>query len=289
MSIIIPADIPVAKILSSEGYMVNPADSPASLHIGLINLMPHKEETELDFMRLIAPYPVPVKLSLITMASHQSRHTSAEHLRKFYIKSTEIDLNDYDGVIVTGAPLEFVAMNDIDYIDEIKSIFDALHTIGKPALYICWAAFAAAYYLYNVPFYLTDIKISGIFSHTIINKETPLLKNLSDGFRLPHSRFAYWKTDSISSAISIAATSQSAGICMLTNDSQNEYFINGHGEYRLETLGNEYKRDKNKGLEPHIPCNYFPHDDPSNPPTDSWHENGIRIMHNWLGIINKKR
>lgn len=289
MSIIVPDTLPAAQILREEGYNVNPPDSTPVISIGLVNLMPLKEETELDFMRLIAPYRSAVRMTLISMANHKSRHTSAEHILKHYVKSTEINPNEFDGVIVTGAPLEFVAMHDIDYIDEIQHLFSTLHDLRIPALYICWAAFAAALHLYQTPFHLTREKISGIFTHSIGDNESKLLKGIDNNFFMPHSRFAYWKGNEISPALTIAASSQAAGTTILTNDQYREYFICGHGEYRLETLGNEYQRDLKKGLNPAIPVNYFPDDDPTKTPINRWHKTELTIMHNWLGIVGEKR
>lgn len=292
MPVIIDNDLPAASVLRSEGLTVLPAGTTPQARVALVNLMPVKTDTELDFLRLIAPWTHNAEITLITMASHTSRHTPAEHIEKHYLTPAQTDICAFDGVIITGAPLEFVRFEDVDYWPEITGIFDRLHDSQTYTLYICWAAFAGLYHRYGIPMRLLDRKISGVFSHRITDSAAPLLRGITDGFHIPHSRFASWHSSDVechSAAIHPASTSDEAGIYMVTDNSYRDFYITGHGEYSTLTLDGEYRRDIGKGMSPAIPSHYYPHDNPELRPADTWHSHAVTIMCNWLDQITSAK
>lgn len=291
MSIIVDPDIPAAKTLLQEGITVyRPGSVIADARIAFINLMPVKTDTELDFMRLLGSSDFNVEIVPVNMATHTSRHTPSEHIDRFYRTFQHASQQPLHGIIITGAPLENVAFEDVTYWNEITSIFDYTQKHNIPALYICWSAFAVLYHRHGIPMQLTNRKISGIYTHRILDRCDPLMKNVSDGFHVPHSRYAIWNRTLIEScpSLHIVADSQGAGIYMAASDNGNEYFIVGHGEYSTDTLDKEYRRDMAKGIEPSIPSHYYPDDNPDNKPVNTWHGTAVNIFHNWLHVISRK-
>jgi len=291
MSLITNPRLPVFSQLRAEGLTVmSPDTAPLHSHIrvALVNLMPIKEDTELDFMRLMAPSPLSVEVVPVNMASHHSRHTSQEHISSFYTPSAEIDIDSIDGAIITGAPLEFVNFEDVDYWPELTALFDNLHQHDVPALYICWGAFAAMYHHYGVKMRLLEKKLSGVFRQEITHPESPLIQGLSSPLVIPHSRFATWlqaDIEALAPELHIVACSKEAGIYIVSDNNDTKHFITGHGEYSAMTLDKEYRRDTAKGLKPSLPFNYYPADDPNRIPTDRWHGNAVTIMCNWLDSL----
>lgn len=290
MAIIIDNDLPAADLLRQEGFAVlSPEQAPDDrLRIALVNLMPVKTDTELDFMRLIAASPCNVEIALVHTATHTSRHTPAHHIARFYRTFPDtVAAGNIHGAIITGAPLEFVSFEQVDYWAEITSIFDHLRQHRTPTLYVCWAAFAALYYHYGIPMDILPEKISGVFRHRILQPDHALMRDVPQEFTIPHSRFATWHSRHITDmpALRIIAKSTEAGIYMAAHTEYPEHYITGHGEYTRLTLDGEYRRDTAKGMHPAIPSHYYPDDNPDAEPSDTWHETATRIMCNWIDSL----
>ena len=287
MPLITDPGLPAAKTLAAEGITLLPRGAKPDLRLALVNLMPVKPDTELDFMRLIGRSTKRVEVTLVDTASHKSTHTPAEHLARFYTTFDRLDPARLSGIIITGAPLERVRCEDVDYWSEVTGIMDTARRLGIPVLNICWAAYAAMYYRHGIPMSLLDSKLSGVFRHDILRPEHPLFRGIGTGFYVPHSRFATWRPGEIEAIdeLEVLAGSTTTGPYLIGSKRYPEFYITGHGEYAPETLDKEYRRDLGKGISPHIPDNYYPGDDPSQAPCDLWHETAVRLMCNWLDTL----
>lgn len=287
MPLITDPGLPAAKTLAAEGITLLPRGAKPDLRLALVNLMPVKPDTELDFMRLIGRSTKRVEVTLVDTASHKSTHTPAEHLARFYTTFDRLDPARLSGIIITGAPLERVRFEDVDYWSEVTGIMDTARRLGIPVLNICWAAYAAMYYRHGIPMSLLDSKLSGVFRHDILRPEHPLFRGIGTGFYVPHSRFATWRPGEIEAIdeLEVLAGSTTTGPYLIGSKRYPEFYITGHGEYAPETLDKEYRRDLGKGINPHIPDNYYPGDDPSQAPCDLWHETAVRLMCNWLDTL----
>ena len=287
MPLITDPGLPAAKTLAAEGITLLPRGAKPDLRLALVNLMPVKPDTELDFMRLIGRSTKRVEVTLVDTASHKSTHTPAEHLARFYTTFDRLDPARLSGIIITGAPLERVRFEDVDYWSEVTGIMDTARRLGIPVLNICWAAYAGMYYRHGIPMSLLDSKLSGVFRHDILRPEHPLFRGIGTGFYVPHSRFATWRPGEIEAIdeLEVLAGSTTTGPYLIGSKRYPEFYITGHGEYAPETLDKEYRRDLGKGISPHIPDNYYPGDDPSQAPCDLWHETAVRLMCNWLDTL----
>ena len=287
MPLITDPGLPAAKTLAAEGITLLPRGAKPDLRLALVNLMPVKPDTELDFMRLIGRSTKRVEVTLVDTASHKSTHTPAEHLARFYTTFDRLDPARLSGIIITGAPLERVRFEDVDYWSEVTGIMDTARRLGIPVLNNCWAAYAAMYYRHGIPMSLLDSKLSGVFRHDILRPEHPLFRGIGTGFYVPHSRFATWRPGEIEAIdeLEVLAGSTTTGPYLIGSKRYPEFYITGHGEYAPETLDKEYRRDLGKGISPHIPDNYYPGDDPSQAPCDLWHETAVRLMCNWLDTL----
>lgn len=289
MLILIPT-LPAYETLRSEGYdVVATGSAQPQLRIALVNLMPNKPDTELDFFRLLAPQDTVIEPVLVNMASHRSSHTPQEHIDRFYTPSPQLDLDSIDGVIITGAPLENVRFEDVNYWKEVTDLLDQLAVRSFPTLNVCWGAYAALYHRYRLDWHHRPSKISGVYSHRILRPDSPLMKGVEEGFTIPHSRHVSWdinEVEALSEKIEIIAAGDEQGPYLVSNRHIPEHYITGHGEYTLMTLDNEYRRDMGKGMNPHPPVNYYPDNNPANTPVDTWHTTALMIMRNWLSTIN---
>lgn len=285
MSLHLPEHLPSAS--AADGLRA--PHSEGSLSIALVNLMPLKEMTEADFIRLLAPAPYDIDLTLVAPATHRSRNTAQLHIDRFYISPEQMLAADRmpDGVIVTGAPVEALDFEAVDYWPELTAMMDALRARRIPTLYICWGALAALYHHYGIAKEMYERKISGIFPQYPSADGHPLFRGMTPPYMVPHSRYSGVAAADIDACpgISIAAQSPDSGVYIVSSADAPEHYILGHSEYAPGTLDFEYHRDLEKGIGPSIPANYYPGDDPSQPPVDRWHSHAVGLFTNWLRTL----
>jgi homoserine O-succinyltransferase len=246
--------------------------------------MPKKIETETQLLRLLSNTPLQVNIDLVQVASHVSKNTSIEHMLKFYNNFDEIKNKRYDGFIITGAPVEQMEFADVDYWEEICSIFEWTKSHVYSTLHICWGAQAGLYYHYGIPKYPLDKKMFGIFPHKIEKPNHPLLKGFDEVFMVPHSRHTEIRREDIEKnpSLEILTSSEQAGIHIVADKTGRQFFITGHSEYDRDTIANEYFRDKDKGLDIDLPVNYFPENNPDKMPLYTWRCHANLMFSNWL-------
>ncbi|MBQ5314770.1 MAG: homoserine O-succinyltransferase [Oscillospiraceae bacterium] len=289
MPIKIPSNLPAFSALQEERIFVMPDDRAEHqdirpLKIAILNLMPKKIETETQILRLLSNTPIQVDIDFVQTKSHVSKNTSQDHLVKFYTTFDEIRNNRYDGMIITGAPVEQIEFEEVDYWDELCEILDWTRTNVFSTLHICWGAQAGLYRHYNVPKYTLPKKMFGIFPHYLVNYSNKILKGFDELFYVPHSRHTEIKREDIEKVeeLEILTESSLSGVHMVASKNGRQFFITGHSEYDRDTLSNEYFRDKNKGLPIEIPYNYFPDDNPENEPVFTWRCHANQLFSNWL-------
>ncbi len=289
MPINIPEDLPAAKILESENVFVMTNKRAMSqdirpLEIIILNLMPTKIVTETQLLRLLGNSPLQVNIEFLQMASHVSKNTPQDHLTSFYKIFSEIKDNFYDGMIITGAPVELLNFNEVDYWEELCSIMEWSKRNVYSTLHICWGAQAGLYYHYKIPKYSFDEKLSGIFSHKVLNSKHPLMRGIDDVFYIPHSRNTGVKTPDVQkhSELEILSLSDEAGVSIIGEKSGRQFFILGHPEYDRDTLAKEFFRDLEKGIDPKIPSNYFPENNTDKKPIMQWKSYANLLFMNWL-------
>ncbi len=254
------------------------------LRIAVLNLMPLKIMAETDLLRLLSNTPLQIELDLVDTGVHDSRNTPEEHIAAFYKTFDEIEHNYYDGFIVTGAPVEKLKYEDVDYWTRLTEIFDWARTHATSTLYICWAALAGLYHFYGIDKMLLKEKISGVFKHRSLDPLNPLLRGFDDMFYVPHSRYATIDPVEIKrkEGLVILSDSEESGVYIVMGKEGREFFITGHSEYSPMTLDYEYHRDLDKGINPKIPCNYYPNDNPNNKPEVKWRSHANLLFSNWL-------
>lgn len=289
MPVKIPYNLPAIELLKGENIFVMSdlrADTqdirPQRLLI--LNLMPLKISAETDFIRLLSNNPLQVELEFLRLDTHVSKNTPEEHLEMFYKTFVEIKDNCYDGMIITGAPVEMLMFEEVNYWDEITSIFDWARKHVTSTLYICWASQAALYHFYGIKKKPLDKKLFGVFKHDVEDKLDPLFRGFDDEFFIPHSRHTtIEKQDVLSNpAINILSESADAGLAILSTRGGREFYLTGHSEYSSKTLHEEYSRDCAKGLEIDIPVNYYKEDNPNNDPIVCWTAHANLLFNNWL-------
>ena len=288
MPIIVPKDIPASKILKSENiFVMNEARAQMQdirpLEIAILNLMPTKEVTETQIMRLLSNSPLQVNVTLVSTESYVGKNTPIEHLQRFYKPFSEIKNNKYDGMIITGAPVENVDFKDVKYWKELETVFEFAKTNVTSTMFICWGAQAALYYYYGIEKYPLEKKLFGVFKHKKLVKYDKLLKGTDDRFFIPHSRHSEVREEDLKKCkdVVIVATSKEAGPTIIRSKDDKFIFITGHAEYDRETLELEYLRDKNKGLDIEIPYNYYVNDKVGEIKM-SWVSTANVIYMNWL-------
>ncbi len=283
------SDLPAKEILERENIFV--MDENRAMHqdirpinIVIVNLMPLKEDTELQILRSLSNTPLQVDVSFLTPASHASTHTSKSHLNKFYQTFAEIKKQYFDGLIITGAPVELMEYEEVDYWPEICEIMEWSKTHVTSTLHLCWGAQAGLYYHYGIPKHILDKKMFGVFRHKVMNRKIPLVRGFDDYFYAPHSRHTEIRKGDIleHEELTILAESEEAGVFLLMNQDGSQIFVMGHPEYDRMTLDGEYKRDTAKGLPIDLPCNYYPDDDPSQRPMLQWRSHGNIMYANWI-------
>lgn len=289
MPIKVQKDLPAKAILETENIFIMDEDRASRqdirpLEILIINLMPIKEETETQLLRALSNTPLQVDCTFLMLESHTSKNTSASHLNKFYVFFDEVKEKKFDGMIITGAPVENMEFEEVNYWEELTKIMEWSKTNVTSSLHICWGAQAGLYYHYGVPKYKRDTKLSGIYRHRVLDRKVPLVRSLDDFVMAPHSRYTEVRRADIEKhqELRILAESKEAGILMVMSEDGKQVFIQGHPEYDRMTLNGEYHRDLDKGLNPDIPCNYYEDDDPDTMPVLCWRNAANTIYGNWL-------
>lgn len=289
MPIRVQNDLPVKEILESENIFV--MDEHRALHqdirpiqIGLLNLMPLKEDTELQILRSMSNTPLQVDVSFIMVSSHEPKNTPTSHLNQFYHRFCEVKEQKFDGFIITGAPVEQMPFEEVDYWDELTEIMEWSKTNVTSTLHLCWGAQAALYYHYGIDKVQLDRKMFGVFWHRVINRKIPLVRGFDDVFLAPHSRHTEVPIDRVRAEkrLTILAESDEAGLFLAMAQDGRQIFVMGHPEYDRVTLDGEYRRDLSKGLPIDIPKNYYEDDDPANKPLLTWRAHANNLYTNWL-------
>ena len=289
MPIRVQNDLPVKEILEKENIFV--MDENRATHqdirpikIGLLNLMPLKEDTELQLLRSLSNTPLQVDVVFVTVKSHVSKNTSANHLNRFYETFDNVREQRFDGFIITGAPVEQMPFEEVDYWEELKEIMEWTKTNVTSTIHLCWGAQAALYYHYGIDKVPLPAKLFGVFRHKVMNRKIPLVRGFDDVFLAPHSRHTDVPIEKIRAdeRLMILAESEKAGAFLVMAEDGKQIFVMGHPEYDRITLDQEYKRDKSKGLPIELPENYYPDDDCEQKPLLTWRAHGNNLYANWL-------
>ena len=289
MPLNIPQNLPAIELLKKEQIFVMDSLRASSqdirpLRVVVLNLMPLKITTETDLIRLLSNSPLQVELDFMKIKGHQPKNTPVEHMQEFYRDFDLIKDDYYDGMIVTGAPVEQIAFEDVTYWEELKGIFNWSRTHVTSTLYICWAAQAGLYHFYGIPKYDLDAKMFGIFKHNVNEAYQPIFRGFDDEFFVPHSRHTEIRREDILNTpqLKLLSESRDAGVYMVMSRGGRELFITGHSEYSPNTLHDEYMRDLQKGLPINMPENYYTDNDPSKPPLVRWRGHANLLFTNWL-------
>lgn len=292
MPIKVPDKLPATQQLRNENIFVMSERKAMHqdirpLRLVIVNLMPTKITTETQLLRLLSNSPLQVEIDFLQMDSHASKNTPLEHLEAFYKTFDEIKNSKYDGMIITGAPVESLEFEDVDYWDELVKIMDWSTTHVTSTLHICWAALAGLYYHYGVPKYNLSEKCSGVYRHKVRRRTAKLVRGFDSMFYAPHSRNSEVRSEDIKKVpeLEILADSKEAGVYIVTTKGGRRIFVTGHSEYDANTLRDEYFRDLDKGINPNIPCNYFPKDDPTKKPIVRWRSHAYLLFANWLNYF----
>lgn len=292
MPIKIPNKLPAVKTLENENIFVMTETRAIKqdirpLKILILNLMPTKIDTETQLSRLLGNTPLQVEIELIHTESHKSKNISEEHLLAFYKQFSDVKDRYFDGMIITGAPVEKMAFEEVDYWQELCEIMEWSKTHVQSTLHICWGAQAGLYYHFGIEKQLLSEKLSGVYEHKAEYKRSILLRGFDDIFYVPHSRYTTVSEEQIraTKALRIIASSDKAGVYAVTTKNGRQIFITGHSEYDADTLNKEYTRDKLAGINPKIPENYFPDDDDTKPPVIRWRSHATLLFTNWLNYF----
>ena len=296
MPIKIDSNLPAHKLLENENVFVMTEERAVSqdirpLKILILNLMPTKIETETQLLRLLSNSPIQVEAELLQTATHEVKNVSKEHMFKFYKTFDEIKDERFDGMVVTGAPVENMEFEQVDYWDELCRIFEWSKTNVYSSFFICWGAQAALYYKYGLRKYRLDRKMFGVFEHVSLDNFHPLMRGLDDKFWVPHSRHTEVRRGDIAliKDLQILSYSEKAGVHLLSDMEGRNFFSTGHSEYDRDTLAKEYFRDAEKGLDIDLPENYFPDNDPAKTPEVKWRGAANIIFSNWLNYFVYQR
>lgn len=289
MPIKIPNSLPATEILEQENIFVMTETRAMQqdirpLNVLILNLMPTKIVTETQLLRKLSNTPLQIKVEFLKTASYIPQHTDPTHLDTFYTTFDEIKNRKFDGMIITGAPLDYIRLEDVAYWEEICEILDWCKTHIHCTMHLCWAAFAGLYHYYGIDKYDLPEKLSGIYEHTVVKKNSPLFRGFDDIFYAPQSRATSIREKDILAVdeLELMAVSKEAGVTIVKTTDSRHFFMTCHPEYDADTLAKEYYRDLEKGINPKIPCNYFPEDDPDQTPIVRWRSTGQLIFSNWL-------
>lgn len=289
MPIKIPDQLPALNILGNENIFVMSEHRAVNqdirpMEVAILNLMPNKIETEVQILRMLSNTPLQINVDLIRIHKNPSKNTPISHLESFYRLFDDVKDKQYDGLIITGAPLGLVNYEDVSYWDKICEAFDWAQTNVVSTMYLCWAAHAALYHHHGLDREIREGKLSGVYFHDVLDPLERLTRGFDDEFKVPHSRYAQVKEEDYRSVeqLNVLAKSDVAGVYLVASEDKRQVFVTGHPEYDAHTLAQEYQRDLNAGLEPKLPLNYFKHDDPNNEPRSSWRSHGSLLFNNWI-------
>jgi homoserine O-succinyltransferase len=294
MPITLPATLPAFDVLRNEGVMVMTPDRAAQqdirpLRIGLLNLMPKKIQTENQFARLIGATPLQINFHLIRMTEHQTRNTAAEHMETFYRPFAEVEASGekFDGLIITGAPIEHLPFEEVTYWDELRRVMDWTQTHVHSTFGVCWGGMARIYHFHGVKKHMLNAKAFGCFRHQNLNPTSPYLRGFSDDFVIPVSRWTEVRQAEIEAAPGLRTLlgSEEVGPCLVEDAGHRALYIFNHFEYDSDTLKQEYDRDVAAGTPINVPLNYYPDDNPANPPKNRWRSHAHLLYGNWLNEI----
>ncbi len=289
MPIIIPRGLPAARTLAEENIFTMDLERASTqdirpLQILVLNLMPTKAVTETQLARLLGNTPLQVELEFMHTATHRSKHVAPEHLFKFYSVFGDFRDRYFDGMIITGAPVEHLPFEEVEYWEELCEIMEWSKTHVYSTFHICWGAQAALYYHYGVPKIELPEKMFGVFPHRVERRSSMLMRGFDDVFMVPHSRHTAIRREDVEKVpgLKILASSEKAGVYAMATENLRQVFITGHSEYDADTLRNEYLRDREQGLPIHVPENYFPGDDDTKQPLVTWRSHANLLYQNWL-------
>ncbi len=292
MPVTLPSNLPAIELLKKENIFVMDDLRASSqdirpLKILVLNLMPLKITTETDIVRLLSNTPLQIELTLMHIKEHNSKNTPIEHLMEFYSDFDDVKLHNFDGMIITGAPVEQLPFEEVTYWAQIQDIFDWARHHVTSTLYICWAAQAGLYHFYGVPKHPLPRKMFGVFKHTANDPSCPIFRGFDDEFYVPHSRHTEVRREDMEriSELTILSESEESGVYLAMARNGRDFFITGHSEYSPDTLDTEYKRDLAKGLDIEIPRNYYNNDDPGQKPFVRWRSHANLLFANWLNYF----
>ena len=292
MPIKVQNHLPAKEILEKENIFVMDERRAVSqnirpLRIAILNLMPLKEDTELDLLRVLSNFPIQTEITLMKTESHVSTHTSSVHLNTFYVNFSDVREEYFDGLIITGAPVEKMPFEEVGYWKELTEIMDWSKTHVFSSFHICWGAQAGLYYHYGIQKVPLEKKLSGIYSHRVLHRKKMLMRGMDDVFFVPQSRYTGLDEEAVKNnkELYVVADSEEAGSYLILACSSRQIFVTGHSEYDRYDLDKEYKRDLAKGINPDVPVNYYPDDNPENTPILSWRSSSNCTYSNWLNFV----
>lgn len=292
MPIKVQNNLPAKYILESENIFVMDENRAISqnirpLKIVILNLMPLKEDTELDLLRVLSNFPIQTEISFMKVSTYKSTHTSSSHLNEFYVEFKDIEADYFDGLIITGAPVEKMEFSEVDYWEELCQIMDWSKTHVFSTFHICWGAQAGLYHHYGIQKVRLEKKLSGVYKHRILHRKKMLMRGMDDEFFVPQSRYTGVDEEALRSnkELYVVADSKECGSYLILACSSRQIFVTGHSEYDRYDLDKEYKRDLGKGLNPDIPVNYYPDNNPEKTPILSWRSGSNCIYSNWLNFV----
>lgn len=292
MPITIPKNLPASEILAGENIFVMEEGRAHTqdirpLRLAVLNLMPTKITTETQIIRLLSNTPLQIELTLLRMETHRSLNTPEEHMRMFYRSFSDVRDQRFDGLIITGAPVENLEFDEVDYWDELCSIMAWSKKNVYSTLHICWAAQAGLFYHYGIPKYRLPEKLSGVFWHRNLSPSHPLMRGFDEEFRAPHSRHTEVRRKDIEAVgkLDILSESDEAGVYIVASAKRRLFYVTGHSEYDANTLELEYRRDLARGMNPSVPRHYFPGDDPEAVPCNTWRAHANLLFSNWLNYF----
>lgn len=292
MPILVQNDLPAKQILESENIFVMDEKRAHNqnirpLQILILNLMPLKEDTELDLLRVLSNFPIQTMITFMKIENHESKNTTASHLNKFYTTFSEIKDEKYDGMIITGAPVEKLEFKEVEYWNELQEIMEWTKTHVFTTLHICWGAQAGLYYHHEINKIMLPKKLSGVYRHKVLHRRKMMMRGMDDYFYCPQSRYTGEDEEAIKNnpELYVVAAGEETGSTVILAYHSRQVFVTGHTEYDRYELDKEYKRDVKKGINPEVPKNYYPDDDPSREPILSWRSSSNCIYTNWLHFL----